>query len=154
MKLRHVLMAGTAALAFSGQAYADGHAKVVSNPSKAAISITGQIQRQVTYIDDGTSERFRHSEQSQSESGIDIKGTSAINKDSSAFFHIDLDVDTQKQAPDGSVSGGFVGEASGDVNSPQVYVGIKHKSLGSVKIGNTSAAADGIMHTQLHGAAG
>ena len=78
MKLRHVLMAGTAVLAFSGQAYADGHAKVISNPSKAAVTITGQIQRAFAYIDDGSSERVRHMEHGQSESGIDIKGTSCL----------------------------------------------------------------------------
>ena len=55
-------MAGTAVLAFSGQAYADGHAKVISNPSKATVSITGQIQRAFFYVDDGSSERIRHGE--------------------------------------------------------------------------------------------
>ena len=154
MKLRHVLMAGTAVLAFSGQAYADGHAKVISNPSKAAVKITGQIQRAFAYIDDGSSERIRHMEHGQSESGIDIKGSSTVNKDVKASFHIDMDVDTQQQNSDGTTSGGFGGEVSGDINTPKVYAKLTHSSLGAVSIGRNSAGADGVAHTQGHGAFG
>ena len=154
LKLRHVLMAGTAALAFSGQAYADGHTKVWQSKSKASVAISGQIQRAFFYVDDGSSERVRHGEHGQSESGIDIKGSSSVNKDVKASFHIDMDVDTQQQNPDGTVSGGFPGEASGDINTPKVYAALAHSSLGKVSIGRNSAAADGVAHTQLHGAYG
>jgi len=147
-------MAGTAVLAFSGQAYADGHAKVISNPSKATVSITGQIQRAFFYVDDGASERIRHGEHGHSESGIDIKGSSTVNKDVKASFHIDMDVDTQQQNPDGTVNGGFGGEASGDINTPKVYAKLTHSSLGAVSIGRNSAAADGVAHTSAHGAFG
>ena len=154
LKLRHVLMAGTAALAFSGQAYADGHTKVIQSKSKASVAISGQIQRAFFYVDDGSSERVRHGEHGQSESGIDIKGSSAVNKDVKASFHIDMDVDTQQQNPDGTVNGGFGGEASGDINTPKVYAALAHSSMGKVAIGRNSAAADGVAHTQLHGAYG
>jgi len=153
LKLRHVLMASAAAVAFSGQAHADGHATWASK-SKAKVAISGQIQRAFFYVDDGTSQRIRHGEQGQSESGVDFKGSTPVNKDVTASFHIDMDVDTQQQNPDGTVSGGFAGEASGDINTPKVYMALKHNTLGTVSIGRTSAASDGVAHTSLHGAYG
>ena len=153
LKLRHILMASAAAVAFSGQAHADGHASWASK-SKAKVAISGQIQRAVYFVNDGSSQRLRHSEQGQSESGVDFKGSTPVNKDVTASFHIDMDVDTQQQNSDGSVSGGFGGEASGDINTPKVYMALAHKSLGKVSIGRNSAASDGVAHTSLHGAYG
>ena len=154
MKLRHVLMAGTAVLAFSGQAYADGHAKVIQSKSKAVVAISGQIQRTAAFIDDGSSQRVRHMEHGQSESGIDIKGSTAVNSNLKASFHIDMDVDTQQQNSDGTVQGGFAGEVSGDINTPKVNMSLAHKSLGTMTIGRTGAAADGVAHNSVHGAFG
>jgi hypothetical protein len=153
LKLRHALMAGAAVVAFSGQAHADGHA-VWASSSKAKVSISGQIARAVAFVDDGDSQRVRHSEQGQTESGIDIKGSSPVNKDITASFHIDMDVDTQQQNSDGTVSGGFGGEASGDINTPKVWAALAHKRLGKVAIGRNSAASDGVAHNSLHGAYG
>lgn len=146
-------MASAAAVAFSGQAQADGHATWASK-SKAKVAITGQIQRTAFFVNDGSSQRLRHGEQGQSESGIDLKGSTPVNKNVTASFHIDMDVDTQQQNPDGTVNAGFGGEASGDINTPKVWMALAHKSLGKVSIGRNSAASDGVAHTSLHGAYG
>jgi hypothetical protein len=148
-------MAGTAVLAFSGQAYADGHAKVIQSKSKAVVAISGQIQRAAVFVDDGSSQRLRHMEQGQSESGIDIKGSAAVNSDLKASFHIDMDVDVNSQNADGTTNGGFAGESAGnDINTPKVNMALAHKSLGTMTIGRTGAAADGVAHNSTHGSYG
>jgi hypothetical protein len=140
------LLAGTAlvalGVAFAGQASADGHARVIkSGKDQVSLSLSGQVSRQITIMDDGRTS-VRHSDSDFSSSRIVIKGAGKINADMKVATKIETAVDDNRNGParDGAVNGSRSGN---DLQTRKAEIQLSHKSFGTVWLGAGDTASNG-----------
>ena len=140
------LLAGTAlvalGVAFAGQASADGHARVIkSGKDQVSLSLSGQVSRQITIMDDGRTS-VRHSDSDFSSSRIVIKGAGKINADMKVATKIETAVDDARNNP--AVHDGVNGARSGnDLQTRKAEIQLSHKSFGTVWLGAGDTASNG-----------
>ena len=147
------LLAGTAlvalGVAFAGQASADGHARVIkSGKDQVSLSLSGQVSRQITIMDDGRTS-VRHSDSDFSSSRIVIKGAGKINADMKVATKIETAVDDARNNP--AVHDGVNGARSGnDLQTRKAEIQLSHKSFGTVWLGAGDAASNGSTESNFH----
>jgi hypothetical protein len=156
--VKSALMAGAATVALGSGAALAADAKVIQNKN-GSLTIYGQITRTIIAIDDGDSTRLRHANQAQSATGIDISGSTAVNKDLAVKTYIDIDLDENAQGPSNTSGGaGFGGEAgaggNNDVDTPKAQIQLVHARMGTLTFGKAAHAVDGIAHKAAHGGYG
>jgi hypothetical protein len=141
------LLAGTAlvalGVAFAGQVSAKDHARVIkSGKDQVSLSITGQVSRQITIVDDGRTS-VRHSDSDFSSSRIVIKGAGKINSDLKVATKIETAVDDNRNNP-GRADLEFGARSGNDLQTRKAEISLKHKSFGTVWIGAGDTATNGI----------
>jgi hypothetical protein len=147
------LLAGTAlvalGVAFAGQASADGHARVIkSGKDQVSLSLSGQVSRQITIMDDGRTS-VRHSDSDFSSSRIVIKGAGIINADMKVATKIETAVDDARNNP--AVHDGVNGARSGnDLQTRKAEIQLSHKSFGTVWLGAGDTASNGSTESNFH----
>ena len=150
------LLAGTAVvalgLAVAGQASADGHARVIkSSKDQVSLKISGQISREMTYLDDGVNERIRHADSNYSSSRFRFHADAKVNADLKVSGLAEIALDDARNTVS-NVAGSTNNSRSGnDLQTRIAEIQFKHSQFGKLSLGAGNAAANGVANTSLHG---
>jgi hypothetical protein len=156
LSTKSALLAGAAAVAFGMGASSSGYAAeakmVMGGSDKVSVKISGQFSRQITYLDDGSSARFRHMDSNFSSSRFRIHADSKINADLSVSALAEIAFDDNRNAL--SNTGEFGARTGNDLQTRWAQIAFTHKALGKLQMGAGSNAADGVMNLEAHGVYG
>lgn len=123
---------------------------------KVSLEVSGQVNRAIVYHDDANSRvsevSFRDND-GRSGSRFRFKGNAGINADVSAGFLIEVGVDNNEEEPSNNretatntnaTSSANTVQNSGGVLFRHTYLWVKSKQLGTIKLGRTNTATEGI----------
>ncbi|HFB2048015.1 MAG: porin [Hyphomicrobiaceae bacterium] len=109
---------------------------------KISLTVYGQVNRAIVWHDDENAKGHFQSRDNNGRSGsrFGFKGRANINADLTAGYRMEIGVDNSDKANDGSV----------EYRHTMVY--LQSKALGTIKLGRTSSATDGIAEIALESA--
>ena len=141
-------------VAFAGQATA-GDARVVKSSSdKVSLKVTGQFATESSLIDDGFSQRVRHSDANFSSSRFRFIADSKVNANLKVRGVAEIAMNDARNSSSNARASMFSGRTTSggsDVQSRKTELIFTHNQLGRVYMGAGSAGADGVMNINTHG---
>ena len=144
--LRSILLVGASvtAMSLAGGALAaekKGAKVIAAKQDKIKIALSGQIAKSLVYYDDGAASRFRVDDSNFSSSRVRWNMTGKISSDLSIAGLIEIAIDDARN----DISDTNYGARSGnDSQTRHAKIDFKHKSLGTLSIGSSDTAANGI----------
>jgi hypothetical protein len=141
-------------VAFAGQATA-GDARVVKSSSdKVSLKVTGQFSTEMHVVDDGFSQRVRHSDANYSSSRFRFLADSKVNANLKVRGVAEIAMNDARNSAsnaEGAAHGGRTTSGGSDVQTRKTELIFTHNQLGRVYMGAGSAGADGVMNINTHG---
>jgi hypothetical protein len=141
-------------VAFAGQVSA-GDARVVKSSSdKVALKVTGQFSTEASMVDDGFSNRVRHSDANFSSSRFRFIADSKVNANLKVRGVAEIAMNDARNSAsnaEGAAHGGRTTSGGSDVQTRKTELIFTHNQLGRVYMGAGSAGADGVMNINTHG---
>jgi hypothetical protein len=138
-------------VAFAGQVSA-GDARVVKSSSdKVALKVTGQFSTEASMVDDGFSNRVRHSDANFSSSRFRFIADSKVNANLKVRGVAEIAMNDARNAASNARASFNGGRSGNDLQTRKTELIFTHNQLGRVYMGAGSAGADGIMNINTHG---
>jgi hypothetical protein len=141
-------------VAFAGQVSA-GDARVVKSSSdKVALKVTGQFSTEASMVDDGFSNRVRHSDANFSSSRFRFIADSKVNANLKVRGVAEIAMNDARNSASNArarFNGGRTTSGGSDVQTRKTELIFTHNQLGRVYMGAGSAGADGVMNINTHG---
>jgi len=144
--LAAVGLAGPAAADHNGDGAAD---PVVTGPSHVKLSLSGQVNRGVLYVDDGTESEILHVDNDNSSTRIRFIGSAAYNDDITVGSQIEVQFESNSTADikiDGSAPSG-----SNSFTERKLELFFDSKRFGRIWLGQGDTASNGTSEVDLSG---
>jgi hypothetical protein len=141
-------------VAFAGQVTA-GEARVMKNSKdQVSLKVTGQFSTEASMVDDGFSQRVRHSDANYSSSRFRFLADSKVNANLKVRGVAEIAMNDARNSAsnaEGAAHGGRTTSGGSDVQTRKTELIFTHNQLGRVYMGAGSAGADGVMNINTHG---
>lgn len=160
VNIKTTLKASVAAAALFAVAVPVAEAGTVSNGNGNSVTVSGQINKAVMYVDDGISESSAVVDNDNSGSRFRILGSGKVNEAVSVGTALEVEFQDNAsnnfQVNDTNVAGnsgaGNTGFGHTTFNQRRMEAYISHKQFGKVSIGQGPTASDGTAETSLNSA--
>ena len=147
-----VAAAAFVALGFTTPAVADKHEPpaVTSGTGNIRLSVSGQVNRAVLYVDDGADDQVFNVDNDNSSTRVRFVGSGSFNEEISAGTVIEVQFESNSTA---DIKMNQDGATTGDDNFTQrkLELYVDHKRYGRLWLGQGSTASDGTSEVDLSG---
>jgi hypothetical protein len=138
-------------VAFAGQVTA-GEARVMKNSKdQVSLKVTGQFSTEASMVDDGFSQRVRHSDANFSSSRFRFLADSKVNANLKVRGVAEIAMNDNRNSASNARGAAHGGRSGNDVQTRKTELIFTHNQLGRVYMGAGSAGADGVMNINTHG---
>ena len=138
-------------VAFAGQVTA-GEARVMKNSKdQVSLKVTGQFSTEASMVDDGFSQRVRHSDANFSSSRFRFIADSKVNANLKVRGVAEIAMNDNRNSASNARGAAHLGRSGNDLQTRKTELIFTHNQLGRVYMGAGSAGADGVMNINTHG---
>ena len=138
-------------VAFAGQVTA-GEARVMKNSKdQVSLKVTGQFSTEASMVDDGFSQRVRHSDANFSSSRFRFLADSKVNANLKVRGVAEIAMNDNRNSASNARGAAHGGRSGNDLQTRKTELIFTHNQLGRVYMGAGSAGADGVMNINTHG---
>ena len=138
-------------VAFAGQVTA-GEARVMKNSKdQVSLKVTGQFSTEASMVDDGFSQRVRHSDANYSSSRFRFLADTKVNANLKVRGVAEIAMNDARNSASNAEGAAHGGRSGNDMQTRKTELIFTHNQLGRVYMGAGSAGADGVMNINTHG---